>query len=305
MHHKIYIKLYKHRHLTIALILILQACFSSRAKADGEFTPISGSGSPFSKVHYFAKNGNQIIINGKKETIPPGVGVMEGGVVGNYNNASIDKKEGLKLKGKTLYYVYVYMKSNKMRLDFSTVGHKEDPNYGNEVHATDPLRSLVGMVYTTEEGKFLGNNHSQLTLSWFNRGHTGLIQSLDGASTASKTAIEVNKLYRLEWLQWGINNSFKQGFTVPNIYIAGTVVNTLPGSYVQVSIGINGTTPVSYNGTYYQVNKDMVGFVNSAVIGANGANEGYAYATFLMSTAGGKGLATMKYGAIYSSPLES
>lgn len=291
----------------IGIFFILNLCFitQTRAEGAGEFTPLAGSGSPFTQVHFFPKNGNKIMINGQNETIPSGTGVRRGGVIGSYNDASIDKHKHRKLQGHTLYYVYVYMQSGKMEMDFSKVGHKEDPKYGNEVHATDPTRSLVGMVYTTTEGKFLGNNSSQLTLSWFNRGHTGLIHILDGASTESKTAHEVNKAYRLEWLQWGINNQFKQGFTVPNIYVGGTAVNTKPGSYVQVSIGINGATPVSYNGTYYQTDPNSVGCVNSVVVGANGAQEGYIYATFLMSTAGGEGKATMKYGAIYSSPLES
>jgi hypothetical protein len=285
--------------------------FPTWASADGEFTPIAGNGSPFSQVHFFPKNGNRILINGKTEIIPPGIGVMSGGVIGTYNDASIDKQEHQKLKGKTLYYVYAYMnkmqsgKPSQMKLDFSQTGHNENPTYGNEVHANDPGRSLVGMVYTTKEGKFLGNNRSQLTLSWFNRGHTAIAQSLDGSTTTSQKAVEVNRLYRLEWLQWGINNSFRQGFTVPNIYVAGTVVNSKPGSYVQVSIGINGTTPVSYNGTYYQTDANSVGFASAAVTGANGANEGYNYATFLMSTAGGEGQAMMKYGAMYSSPLDS
>lgn len=288
------------------LILILCISFTTVfAEGSGEFTPVAGSGSPFLQVHFFPKNGNQITINGKKEIIPSGVGVISGGVIGIYNNASIDKKQHQKLKGNTLYYVYVYMKNKKMILDFSQISHKEDPKYGNEVHATDSSRSLVGMVYTTKEGKFLGNNRSQLTLSWFNRGHTGILVSLDGAETTSKTAIEVDTKYRLEWLQWGVNYKFQQGFTVPNIYVSGTVFNTKPGSYVQVSLGINGTTPVSYNGTYYQVNADDVGMANTVVIGANGANEGYNYATFLMSTAGGDGKAVMKYGSLYSSPLES
>lgn len=288
-----------------SLLIIWLSSTTVFAGGSGEFTPIAGSGSPFSQVHFFPKNGNQIIISGKEEIIPPGVGVIGGGVIGTYNDASIDKQEHQQLRGNTLYYVYVYMNNKKMILDFSQTAHKEDPIYGNEVHAMDPSRSLVGMVYTTKEGKFLGNNRSQLTLSWFNRGHTGIIASLDNAETISQTAIEVDPKYRLEWLQWGINNSFQQGFTTPNIYVSGTVLNTKPGSYVQVSLGINGVVPVSYNGTHYQVNLDDVGVVNAAVIGANGTNEGYHYATFLMSTAGGEGKAVMKYGAIYSSPLES
>lgn len=289
--------------------LLLASCLllAGQVQADGagEFTPVAGTGSPFTQVHFFPKNGNQILIRGKHETIPAGVGVIQGGVPGIYNDASIDKVEHQKLKGKTLYYVYVYMKKGKMKMDFSQTGHKEDPVYGNEVHAKDPARSLVGMVYTTAEGKFLGNNHSQLTLSWFNRGHTALVQHLDGASTESKGIAEVNESYRLEWLQWGINDRFKQGFTVPNIYVSGTVFNTKPGSYVQVNIGISNAIPVAFNADYFQAEPKTIGMVNTVVTGANGAEEGYNYASFLMCTAFSEGKAVMKEGVIYTSPLES
>ncbi|MGZ9084334.1 MAG: hypothetical protein ACXW3R_01965 [Rhodoplanes sp.] len=48
-----------------------------------------------------------------------------------------------------------------------------------------------------------------------------------------------------------------------------------------------------------------VGTVITAVIGANGTNEGYHYASFLMSTGGADGTAVMTSGAIYSSPFHS
>lgn len=271
----------------------------------GEFTPIAGSGSPFSQVHFFPKKGNKILINGKLEVIPPGVGVISGGVIGTFNDASIDKQLHQKLQGSTLYYVYVYMKDKTMIMDFSRTGHKEDETYGNQVNASDPTRSLIGMVYTTPEGKFLGSNRSQLTTSWFNRGHTGLIQQLEGAQTDSASPKEVSSDYRLEWLQWGINDTFKQGFTVPNIYVVGTVQNSQAGCNAQVALGIDASQQSSFSGTFYQVDKKAQGVVSTTIVGANGTNEGYHFATFLFSTGGTCGKAIMKSGAIYSSPLES
>lgn len=259
------------------------------------------------KFTFSLKNRNKIVINGTKETIPPGVGVISGGVIGTYNNASIDKVPGKKLVGRTLYYVYVYMRKGVMKMDFSTVGHKEDSRFGNQVHVADPTRSLVGMVYTDESGRFVGNSRSQLTLSWFNRGHTGLIQQIGpeygSPRSCSPNMTRVDQKYRLEWLQWGINSTFRQGFTVPNVYVSGTVSNSEPGGYVYVSIAINGTQ-ASFVSTHYQSSLKALGNVHLVVVGANGTDEGYNSAELLMGT-GGRGCALMRAGAIYSSPLES
>jgi hypothetical protein len=291
--------------LLVATATATSLAVPAMADCQGEFTPLADGNSPFTKVHFFPKNGNHILIGNQLETIPPGIGVMSGGVIGAFNNASIDKMAGHTLKPNTTYYVYVYMLGRKMILDFSMTGHKEDETNGTEVNAADSGRSLVGMVHTNVDGKFVGSNKAQMTLSWCNQGETGLIERLDKDGTGSPVLSEVNPARRLEWLQWGINNSFKQGFTVPNIYVATTVRNDTPGSLVQVAIGIDGTTPVSLVGMYYQADPKAVGFVGSAVIGANGADEGYHYATFLMSNGGGGGAASVVSGAIYSSPLHS
>lgn len=287
------------------MLIVCATSVSALADCAGEFTPIAGSGSPFTQVHFFPKNGNTITIDGKLETIPPGVGVISGGVIGTYDAASIDKVSGQKLAANTLYYVYVYMQAGVMTMDFSPTGHKEDQTYGTEVHATDPARSLVGMVRTNPEGKIVGSNRAQMTISWCNRGDTGLIQQLGGSQTSAKNLSEVNTEYRIEWLQWGINNRFRQGFTVPNIYISGTVRNTQRGSSVQVAIAIDGVM-CSFIMTHYQPYFDGdVGTITTAVIGANGTDEGYHYASFLMGTGGTGGTAIMTSGAIYTSPFRS
>lgn len=291
---------------TLITVLVMAALAeSASADCQGEFTPIAGHGSPFTQVHFFPKNGNKVMIRGVAQRIPPGVGVISGGVTGTFDRASIDKVPDKTLAGKTLYYVYVYMRAGIMTMDFSTTGHKEDETYGTQVHIGDPSRTLVGMVRTDERGRFVGNARAQLTISWCNRGHTGLIQQLGGTSTSSKNLTEVNAEYRIEWLQWGINNTFRQGFTVPNIYIAGNVRNSKRGGHVQVAIAIDGVM-CSYVMTYYQPYFwGDVGTVITAVIGANGTDEGYHYASFLMGTGGTEGTAVMTSGAIYSSPFHS
>lgn len=289
------------------VLLVLLVLLASPAFAEGELTPIAGNGTPFSQIHFFPKNGNKIVISGVRRTIPPGVGVMSGGVIGTYDNASIDKTPARKLAPKTLYYVYVYMRQKVMTMDFSQEGHKEDPTYGNEVHASDPSRSLVGMVYTDDSGKFVGDSRSQLVLSWFNRGHTGLIQQIGPeygkSDSCTPNMTDVAPHIKLEWLQWGINNKFRQGFTVPNVYVTGTVRNTEPGGHVYVSIALNGIQ-ASFKASYYQAERNSLGNVHVVIVGANGTDEGYNKATLLMG-AGGKGCAVMDSGAIYSSPLES
>jgi hypothetical protein len=292
------------RALLLALLLASGFVFPANADCQGEFTPMAGSGSPFTQIHFFPKNGNQFTIAGVSRTIPPGVGVISGSVIGTYNNASIDKVPGKVLAPNTTYFVYVYMAASVMTMDFSLTGHVEDPTYGNEVHAADPSRSLVGMVHTDANGKFVGSANSQMTLSWCNRVRLGVIQMIDNDSTESPTLVEANNAHRIEWLQWSINNTFRQGANSPNIIVTATVANSKVGSFVQLSIAIDGV-PCGVVGRRRQDAEEDVGLVTSFNVGSNGTNEGYHYASVLMSTGGAGGKATVMTGAIYAIPLDS
>ena len=136
---------------------------------------------------------------------------------------------------------------------------------------------------------------------------------LDGLCTSAPNLTEVSDVSRVEWLQWAINDTFKQGFTVPNVYVSGTVQNTEANAYVHVGVGFNNPTngpnnlsPSSFIASHWQATVPMdAGTVHSAIIGAEGSAEGYHFATFLMSNGGSHGMACMRSGAIYTSPLES
>jgi hypothetical protein len=285
--------------LALTALLIANSAFADCA---GQFTPVAGEGTPFSQVHFFPKNGNKITISGREETIPPGIGVISGGVVGTFNNASIEKTPGQTLKPLTLYFLYVFMDNDLMKMDFSPIGHREDPNYGHETHAADPTRSLVGMVRTNSDGKFVGNSKSQLTLSWCNRVSVGLTEHLEGLKSSSTTLAEANPEHRLEWLQWGINDQFTQGADVPNLYLSATVKNSKVGSYVNARIAIDGQI-VGNLGGYYQVNKDAIGMIHSSTQGWG--DEGYHYGQVFMDNGGGGGEINVISGMFFTSPLRS
>jgi len=292
-----------------AAFLALTLSIPAFALSEGEFLPMADSGSPFSRVHFVPKNGNHIIINGVPEKIPPGVGVISGGIIGDVTNACVDKLCGRRLAPLTLYYVYVFMSKGVMKMDFSTARHKEDETYGNEVHENDPTRSLVGMIRTDESGRIHGDANSQMTISWFNRGHTGLAAWIGPevghptVKTCSQTMQEIPGVY-LEFLTFGINSSFRQAFTVPNVYVSGTVQSDEIGSVVNVQVGINGK-PFSHVASHYQAVRKSLSSINTVAIGAMGAEEGYVRASLFMSNVGRGGCATMKSGTLFVSPLHS
>ncbi len=298
-----------HIFLGLGLIFIISINQLAWAGNEGQFLPLADSGSPFSRVHFVPKNGNQIVIAGQSETIPPGVGVISGGVIGEVKNACIEKVCGQILAPLTLYRTFVFMDDKVMKMSFSTGGHKEDETYGNEVHVDDPTLSLVGMARTDENGMIRGEVNRQMTISWANRGHTGLAAFIGPtlgapiARTCSDTMTEISGFF-LEFLTFGINDTFRQAFTVPNAYVSGTVKSDKPRGYVHVMVGIDGV-PFSHTAIHYQGSPNDVSTIHTVAIGAKGAEEGYVRVSLFMSNGGQGGCATMQSGTLYLSPLQS
>jgi hypothetical protein len=297
------------RHFVAASIFLICSIVSCQADCQGDFTPVVGTGSPFSQVHVFPKDGNQFMIAGAMQTIPSAVGVISGGVIGTYNDASVDKTLHQTLAPHTLYFAYLYMLADVMTLDFSQTGHKEDPTFGNEVHATDQARSLVGMVYTDEAGKFIGDNARQLVLSWCHPIRVPLFQYVAGAHTNSPTlVIPVGALAALEWLEWGVNNSFPEGMDVPNVMATITLVSDTSGAESWAAISIDGVTPATgdVTGNFHPVANKGVGVPVLAT--AAGTPEGHHTAQIMLTNAGSLGgtpTITITAGKLYTSPMRS
>ncbi len=291
------------------------------APACGEFLPMITDrwiGSPHRRVHFVPKVCNKIMVGGSLETIPPGIGVISGGVSADLTNTCIDKVCGRPLAPLTLYRAYVVKgKDTKLGLDFSTGGHTEDATHGHQVHRADPTRSLVGLVRTNENGLLNGGSRSLMIQSWFNRGHTGLTQFIQqtadkpGARTCSPTLAAIPDAF-VEFLVFGINDTFRQGYTVPNVHVEGTVSNENPTGSVDVAIMVERTigdvvkppAGASHVSTFHKSVPEAWGTVSTTAVGAWGTEEGYVKATLMMAAPGG-GCAVMRSGQIFTSPHHS
>lgn len=97
--------------------------------------------------------GNKIIINNTTQLIP------SGGVT--LSNSGMSPS--------TLYYIYAYMNSGTMTLEYSTTGYTIDTATGIPYKTGDTTRALVGGVYTTAGSQFSDTPTWRGVSSWFNR----------------------------------------------------------------------------------------------------------------------------------------
>lgn len=291
----------------------------------GQFTPLVVAGNHGSSfVHFFAKNCNKVLIGDQIETIPPGVGVLSGGVPLESKNAYIDKVPGQQMQPGTTYYAYAWCESYtpgcKMALNLSTTGAKESEDYGHQVHATDRTQTLVGMVRLMKDNLIAATPAQQPTISWNNRGHTGLALHFGNGqprprscsnTPAPPEAIDSQGnvipgyVFALEWLSFGINHQFTQAFTVPNVSLFGTATHSQTGGQAYFFLaGANGQT-VSAPAYWQHSTANPAGSVFIATTGAIPVDEGYGKVQLLMSNGGTGGCVTLEFGTLYSSPLES
>jgi len=309
--------------LILSYLSIVSAWASTEmiAPSCGEFLPMVTEqwiGSPHRRVHFIPKACNKILVGDRLETIPPGVGVIKGGIAADLKDTCIDKICGQPLAPLTLYRAYVFKDSKKaLKLDFSTGGHIESPTYGNQVHVGDPARSLVGLVRTNENGLLNGGARSLMIESWFNRGHTGLTQFIQKngaqptARTCSAALVPIPEFF-VEFLVFGINDTFRQGYTVPNISVEGTVTNENSTGSVQVAVALETTikgkvVPAakgSHISTFYKSVPAASGTVSVTAVGAWGTEEGYVKGILMMGAPDG-GCAVMPSGQIFTSPHHS
>jgi hypothetical protein len=297
---------------------------------NGTAPPEEWIGAPHFKVSYGAKFCNRILVGGVLETIPSGTLVLQGGISADVTNTCIDKVCGQALAPNSWYKVYVFKQEGVLKLDFSTGDHVEDPTYGNEVHADDPARSLVGLVRTDATGLVWGGAHIG-TLSWFNHYyHTGIGLQIQAGTplpyTCSSTltsslgakmpddSVVSSYDWTIRFLTWGFNKWFRQGVDVPNIYLLGTLISDTVGASARAAIEVtaNRTQPIvsvansdPWQGSnivgYTKGTANQVVGVAAASIGATGADEGPVDAKIMLSNANTTGCVRF-HGRFITSP---
>lgn len=108
------------------------------------------------------KGPGGLIIDGTLEQIP------SAGVTANYNNAYINGTAAQTLAGNTTYYVYAFMNSGTMTLDFSTTGPTLDTSTGVDTKTGATTRTLVGLIRTASGGTFVDSAAQRYTRTYFN-----------------------------------------------------------------------------------------------------------------------------------------
>lgn len=134
-------------------------------------------------------NGNRLIINSVPYSIPDAGITLAPPAVAS-----------------TTYFIYAYMNSGTMTLEYSTTGHSTQAGTGVEIKTGDATRTLVGMARTTASNAWADGSGQMFVLSWFNRKFKK-IESAAGhsysATTSSTTPVELNGTSgRLEFIAW-------------------------------------------------------------------------------------------------------
>jgi len=195
-----------------------------------------GASNPFSQAHLVPFNGNTILINGKIEIIPFGLLSASGGVIATYSSTYLDGTAAQALAINTKYYVYAFMNSGVMTLDFSETVWADDPFYGHRVKSGDVTRTLVGFLRTDGSTNTLGTANQQTMVSFHNRIRYAIFTNVSG-STTSNTAVEIDSADRVEIVQWSDDLAI--------IHAYANVSNSVANNRCNIGIGLNSTTVVA------------------------------------------------------------
>jgi hypothetical protein len=208
------------------------------------------------------KNGNLLTINGTPCAIP---------------DAGVTLAPGAAVSG-TLYYIYAFMSSGTMTLEFSATAPAVSNAAGNKgtvIKTADDTRTLVGMARPTTGPAWADSASQRLVRSWFN--DPGIqLKNIFTANRTTTQAIgsgyaEINTEIRIEFLIWSGD--------VIEVHSSGSVFNNTNGASAFSAIGFDGVT--AEDGAIATVT--TANYYNPAAVTSlkTGLAEGYHYATLL------------------------
>lgn len=121
-------------------------------------------------------SGNKIIINSVLQVIP------DAGVTLAIGAASAS----------TAYFIYAFMNSGTMTLEFSATAHATQAGTGVEIKSGDATRTLVGWARANASPAWQDDNASYIgVLSYFNRRLKGATNAAGGTGTSSGSIVEI------------------------------------------------------------------------------------------------------------------
>lgn len=159
--------------------------------------------------------GNKIIINNATHLIP------SGGVT--LTNSGMSSS--------TLYYIYAYMNSGTMTLEYSTTGYTIDTATGIPYKTGDTTRALVGGVYTTAGSQFSDTSAYRGVSSWFNRlkKYNRVLLTSDYSSSSASVIVSALTAIFVAWSDDTVHAILDTSIKV-NTGSSKVVLSTTPGN---------------------------------------------------------------------------
>ena len=224
--------------VTSALNVSGTATFSGTTTFSGDV--ILSSGSPIATACRLALsggnlvlsryNGTSINIDGTNQSIPgAGVSLSASGV-----------------SASTFYYIYVYMNSGTMTLEYSTTTYTINSTTGVPQKNGDSTRTLVGAAYTTAGSAWADADGTRYVLSYFNRrrrSSTTTFSANVSSQAGAPTIVEVDSSIRNGFISWSDE--------IVDISMFGSIYYPSGGHILVLGIGIDATNAFVKNCLIY------------------------------------------------------
>lgn len=224
--------------VTSALNVSGTATFSGTTTFSGDV--ILSSGSPIATACRLALsggnlvlsryNGTSINIDGTNQSIPgAGVSLSASGV-----------------SASTFYYIYVYMNSGTMTLEYSTTAYTVNSTTGIPQKSGDSTRTLVGAAYTTAGSAWADADGTRYVLSYFNRrrrSSTTTFSANVSSQAGAPTIVEVDSSIRNGFISWSDE--------IVDISMFGSIYYPSGGPILVLGIGIDATNAFVKNCLIY------------------------------------------------------
>lgn len=214
------------------------ATFSGTTTFSGDV--ILSSGSPIATACRLALSGSDLVlsryngtsinIDGTNQSIPgAGVSLSASGV-----------------SASTFYYIYVYMNSGTMTLEYSTTTYTINSTTGVPQKNGDSTRTLVGAAYTTAGSAWADADGTRYVLSYFNRrrrSSTTTFSANVSSQAGAPTIVEVDSSIRNGFISWSDE--------IVDISMFGSIYYPSNNPILVLGIGIDATNAFVKNCLIY------------------------------------------------------
>lgn len=135
----------------------------------------------------------------------------------------------------TSYYIYAYMSSGTMTLEFSATAPTADTIYGHQIKTGDGSRTLVGFARTSAAPAWVDSATQRFTISQYNRKRISAQTSDSTQRThGGASGSEASTTYRTEFVTWADEEVICS--------ISGQMTNSVANQNVGAQMALDGSS---------------------------------------------------------------